>query len=117
MGNANPIALDLTRDLPAMRAAFDAREVQIFQDTNECQYRGPCIIGTVMPVERRGEFDRATIIDPAIMDVDVWSLLEAGWFTAPESQWRDIQSLQHAHDQADEAKLGRLLTEYEEKYL
>ena len=82
-----PIKIDL-RDLTKEHIA-EAMPNQ----GGSCMYRGPCIIGTLVPEEHRADLDK-----PSSVSTSIDWLIEKGLVTMPEDQKIDAIAMQQAFD-------------------
>lgn len=87
--------LDFRTQLPIIRAAFDAKELQAQKPLTYggCLYAGPCAIGVTIPESDRSAFD-----DKGSHGTSASSMFAYGVFNCPPDQYRDWVSLQQTHD-------------------
>lgn len=115
------VKLEMVEMLPKIRAAFDNRELQMFNYDDEdkgCLYQGPCAIGVCLPENVRAEFDNreetgiCVILDePDLVDYN-------------EEERCDIIDLQACHDSVYSQRglrtsddFEQFLVHLEQKYL
>lgn len=108
------IKLDLKTDLPKLRAAFDAGQLQCqqaaFKPGSFCNYSGPCAVGAMLSPDERVDLDVRHSND------SVRSLTFDGVVDAPEEQHGDLARLQRLHDKGMVRHLGDFLSNLEDKY-
>lgn len=97
------IVLDLTTDLPKVRAAFDVGELQAQKELTNPEraypsYTGPCAIGCMLTPEQRAE------IETDESDMMISHLYHTGVIAAPVEQMPDFIELQFSHDAILNAK-------------
>lgn len=81
------IHLDLYTDLPKVRAAFDAGELQCQKEIGaNCSYAGPCAIGVMHPEA------------PTLPSASPINHLFHRYVMVPTAQEQDFCDLQDAHD-------------------
>lgn len=103
------IQLDLRRDLPKVRKQW--RAVTKALSTNLCDYTAPCVVGAMVPKNRRQTLEYAT------GDTSIDRLIDKGVVAVPVGQRRDFKRLQKAFDGADLGHFERTLAAVEQKYL
>ena len=110
--------LDLRLELPKIRAAYNAGELEAQKIAGEvmCHYAGPCAIGVCLPEDTRVSLDTA----PEGQDgTSFGSWVERGVLSCAEGQYADWTALQLEHDNwtsSQEDYFGQLLTQLEIKY-
>ena len=120
-----PIALSMRQVLPAVRKAFDEKNLQAFQteiDHSKGLYQGPCAIGCALP-----EITQRTL-DASGDYSGIRNLVERGTVVVPDGEIGDLERLQNAHDGAVPTRhrldyhddtlqhLELVISELEEKY-
>jgi hypothetical protein len=105
---AKQIELDLTRDLPKVRAAYK----RLIKNIGMCAYTAPCAVGVMMtPAQRRS----LQINGADGMSVDV--LIDRKKLCVPAEQTKSMIVLQEAFDSGDIRRFNAVLDELERKYL
>jgi hypothetical protein len=94
--------IDLYRDLPKIRAAYEAGEI----DEGSCYYSGPCAVGVLFDLDTRVSLDSP-------QENTIETHLANGKVTAPGDQWADWADLQRANDYRE---LRPTLERLEKKY-
>lgn len=103
------VNLDLRRDLPKIRAAYDAGQLQRQKTLKgQATYDGPCAVGVCLTPEQQTQFENNA-------PYSILNKFNAGQVTCPEGQRDDWIRLQVTHDDFIH-EFGELLTGLEVKY-
>jgi len=90
-----PIHIDL-RDLT------QAHVDEAMPHLGACHYASPCIIGTLIPKDRRAELDAFTMKDGSTGSPGISLLIERGVIVLPVEQYHQAETLQDEFDIADQ---------------
>jgi hypothetical protein len=107
--------------LPLIRAAFDAKELQMFtaKPGSKCLYEGPCAVGILLDEDTRKDFDAVR----GVQGTSVETLYRTRRIKFPARELADWTRLQQAHDSVvintgldGVATFSHVLYQLEEKY-
>ena len=96
---SRPIHIDL-RDLTPEKLA------ECKPHLGECRYSAPCVIGTLIPKDKRRRIDAAPTV------ASIGGLLSRGVVTMPEDQQKDATRLQFAFDGRDWPTVERIAAKW-----